>query len=678
MTALPRRVLAFALVVASAMPAFAGPKMDLERIKPVPADEPIPIVDFFRAPLLIGAHMNPSGTRISALVTAAEDQHSLLVYDTRTQKFSLVVGSSDQDVYSSHWLTDDRLLYSVTFRKQYDLGLFAADLTRGVDAYPLLQYAGASVVCVPDADRVHPLVWMRHQLERPGEGGVAVLNTNNLNGQMVKLYSSDTRAGDVSLVRRQNEQAILSSFPLVPEGLAMSYRADVTDKLAFATSMINGVEMLWRLEGERWVKCPVDLDEIEILGSGNKPGELLVGGPHQPGIKPRAVQLLNAATGELGEVLLQDEGYDFSGWVIRDPETREIIGLRVDRNGPHNVWFTQEQKALQQVLNARFGGDGQVIEIVSRSRTGNKFVIRRYSDRQPDIYDWVDLDSKQAGLIKHSRPWIATERMRPMQIFKYKTRDGHRMDAYLTLPAGASKENPVPMVVLPHGGPWVRDSWGFNPEAQFLASRGYAVLQPNYRGSTGYDWMFPRADRYEFVKMYEDVADATSAALRTKLIDESRIAIVGGSFGGHLALTGVTSEPSRYRCAVGINGVYDWADMIREQKYDQYSSGAYGYLRRWIGDPKEHREKYDRFSSLRRVSEIRVPVLVIHAKEDHRVAVGQGRDLVSALARHKVPHETLFLSGEGHGVAHLEKRVEMYERIETFLARHLKGAAGTR
>ena len=120
----------------------------------------------------------------------------------------------------------------------------------------------------------------------------------------------------------------------------------------------------------------------------------------------------------------------------------------------------------------------------------NIFLVATYSDRQPVRYSWVDLDKHTGGLIKDSMPWIDPKRMRPESAIKFKTRDGRELDAYLTLPAGASKKNPPPLVVVPHGGPWLRENWGFDREAQFLASRGYAVLKPNYRGSYGYDWMF--------------------------------------------------------------------------------------------------------------------------------------------------------------------------------------------
>jgi dipeptidyl aminopeptidase/acylaminoacyl peptidase len=229
---------------------------------------------------------------------------------------------------------------------------------------------------------------------------------------------------------------------------------------------------------------------------------------------------------------------------------------------------------------------------------------------------------------------------------------------------------------LPHGGPWVRDSWGFHArnEAQFLASRGYAVLQPNYRGSEGYDWMFPPEDRWDFRKMHDDVTDATKAMIASKLIDGSRVAIMGASFGGYLAISGVVNEPELYRCAVTIAGVFDWADMIKDRKYDQFDNPSYGRFLRKLGDPAREPEKFDGISPSRHVDRIRVPVFVSHGRDDPIADISQSKHLVSELEKYHVPYESLLVSEEGHGMGHLKNEVELYTRIEAFLGKYLAPA----
>ncbi|MFA5263620.1 MAG: alpha/beta fold hydrolase, partial [Opitutaceae bacterium] len=363
------------------------------------------------------------------------------------------------------------------------------------------------------------------------------------------------------------------------------------------------------------------------------------------------------------------QAYDFNGWLYRSPATQQIMGAMINRDGPRMIWFNEDYKNFQKLLDGMF--PGVIVRIIGSDEAQKIFLIATFSDRQPVIYSWVDLEKRTGGLIKKSAPWIDPQRMQPMHIVKFKTRDGRRLDSYLTLPAGASKKNPPPLVVLPHGGPWARDNWGYDNEAQFLASRGYAVLQPNYRGSTGCNWMFPEKDEWDFRKMHDDVTDATKFMIASGLIDSGRIAIMGASFGGYLAVSGVVNEPSLYRCAVTIAGVFDWEQQIKNEKYDQFDSPSYGRMMRKLGDAKKQPEKFDAISPGRHADQIRVPVFVSGGKDDRTVEIEQSKTLISALKKYHVPHETLLVREEGHGMSHLENRVELYTRIEAFLAKNM-------
>jgi len=659
--------------------ASAAESLDLKRITPVPANEPIPVVDFFRPWMLQNPKLNPSGSHIAAIVTAAEDQHQLLVYGLETKKIEMAGAGGDRDIYQVYWLNDRRLVFELASRKLYGVGLLAADVGAIGDPYPLLQYYGTSLIAVPPKNRLRPLVWNRGSIDTDKDQGGAIINTDihSASATIVDLNSASERHWSTVMdVRDNNEKHISKRFPVPEPGLGWEYFADKDGQLEFAITSQNGLLALQHLAGDHWEKCPVDPEQIEIIGCGEQPGQLVVMGPRQEG-KPRALQFMDGPTGKLGEVLLQDDAYDFyvgfgDGWLYRDPITHAVVGAVFERNGPRVVWFTEEYRKLQKVLDSKF--PGLVVRIVSMNDAQTRFLVSTYSDRQPPIYSWVDLEKNTAGLFKSSAPWIDPQRMQPVNIIKFKTRDGRQLDAYLTLPVGASKKNPPPLVVLPHGGPWGRDGWSFDGEAQFLASRGYAVLKPNYRGSNGYNWMFPDGDKYDFRKMHDDVTDATKTMVASGLIDSKRIAIMGGSFGGYLAIAGVVNEPTLYRCAVTIAGVFDWEQQLKDKKFDQYDSPVYGYLKLRLGDPKKFPEKFDAISPGRHVDKIQVPVFVSAGKEDNTVEIEQSRSLISSLEKYHVPHETLIKGGEGHGMGHLDNRVELYTRIEAFLDKNLKSA----
>jgi dipeptidyl aminopeptidase/acylaminoacyl peptidase len=667
----------FAAALCPFAPLRAADSVDLTRLTPVPSDQQVPLADFFRPALLREPKLSRSGTQIAAIVTAGEDHHLLLVYDVKTQKYEVLGQRGDTDVNDVHWLDDKRLVYQLSTQKLYGIGLFAADTGDLSGTYPVLQYYGTSLISVPRADRLSPLVWNRtNGLQSPWmDLGAAIISTgrgSRAAGMDLSNASNETLWANIQPIRENNDLHIVDRYPVPEGGDTVGYIADKDGNLAFTETSLNGVLSLSRLEGRKWIRCPLDMDHWTVFGCGNRPGELIGRPPPREG-RPGPLVFLDGATGKVGDALVEDKGYDFDGWVYRDPLSGEIIGAAAQREGPHVIWFSEAYRKLQGTLDRSF--PGLVVRIIGMNEAQDFFLVAAFSDRQPAVYNWVDLKRHASGLFKQSAPWIDSKRMLPESIVRFKTRDGRQLDAYLTLPAGASPGHPAPLVVVPHGGPWARDNWGFDGEAQFLASRGYAVLKPNYRASPGYTWMFPEKDQWEFVKMSHDVTDATRALIASGLVDPGRVAIMGGSFGGYLAINGVVDEPSLYRCAVAISGVFDWEQLIRDRKYD-YSKFDWWYatLLRRLGDPRSETAKFDAMAPVRHIDRVRVPVFVTHGGYDPVADIGQSTRLISELKRNNVPYESYIVGSEGHGMLHLANRVEQYSRIEAFLAKNLAPA----
>lgn len=615
-----------------------------ERTTPVPAGEQIPLFDFFRPPLLDQPVVNRGGTRFAAFASNGRDRTVLLLHDLVTGKPQFLSGIGDKDIYSYAWLDDDHVLYAVSKEKFWADGFFVADARKLIDNYAVTNPPHFEIVGVPEENRMQPIVW-----DFDDEGPM------RLN------------------MHQSNYGGIRKRYPKPDDGLPMGYGADSVGELALGYTHRDGFQTVHAYLGDQWRKSPIDRDAITtFLGAGDKHHEVIALGPRQEG-KPRALQRLDVVTGEFGEVLAQDDKYEFAtGALYRHPVDGRVLGIHCQRRIPETIWFdpayAERQQAVKAALEKPF--PGTAITIIGSDRAEKRFMVRTASDRAPAIYHMVDFEKGSVSTIQSSRPWIEPARMRPMQMINVKTRDGITLDAYLTLPEGASKQNPPPLVVLPHGGPWWRDMWGWHPEVQFLASRGYAVLQPNFRGSLDYQWRTPDDDRFDFLKMHQDVTDATQAMIRSKLIDPDRIAIMGTSFGAYLGLCGVSSEPDLYRCAVTLSGVFDWEQVISEYHRDG-NFYQYHYMRRKLGKPEDQPEKYAQISPVRHVSRIKVPVYVGHGGDDQIAQITQATRLINELEKHKVPFEKRIERSEGHGMAYTQNSVELYTEIEVFLAKHL-------
>lgn len=649
----------------------AGAAIDLQRTTPVPATETIPVMDFFRMPLIADPVLNPAGTHLAATIAAGEDNTSVMVYNLTTQHVETLGSNVDRDVFGARWLGDQRIVYQMAVRKVGSSGLYATQAGALSSAYPLVQFVGASLVSIPRKERHRPLVQLAPgSMNTDKFGAVAIIDTDLRTGSILDL-TRWVGGQQLEETRENNERHIAKRLPTLatPTRFALRYFADREGRLAYGTTSTDGVFNLHQFVGGKWEVCPQDLDEMNFYGAGNNPGEIVALAARQDG-KPRPLQLIEAATGKPVQELLRDAAYDFNGWLYYDPATNAVVGGIFNRARPEPVWFTDGYRELQKAVDQLF--PGMMVRIIGGDEGGKVVLLSTSSDRQPETFSWVDLEKKSAGLIKNSRPWIDPKRMLPMGMVKFKTRDGRKLDAYLTLPAGATKQNPPPLVVLPHQEIEMRDTWGFHPTVQFLASRGYAVLQPNYRGSPGYGWMFPTADEWDFRKMREDVTDATKTLAASGLIDRTRIAIMGTSFGGHLALAGVAYEPDLYRCAVAISPVCDWARLIEEQRYSKYQDATYSRLARKLGEPKNQPEKFDGISPLRHAGSIRSPVLVTYGEYDPAVVIAQAKDFVSAVRRNQTAAEAISFTNESMGVRHLGHQVELYTRIEAFLKEHLR------
>lgn len=258
-----------------------------------------------------------------------------------------------------------------------------------------------------------------------------------------------------------------------------------------------------------------------------------------------------------------------------------------------------------------------------------------------------------------------------MKPVKYTSRDGLVIHGYLTLPKGVAAKN-LPVVVNPHGGPWYRDSWRFNPEVQLLANRGYAVFQPNFRGSTGYGRKFWEASFKQWGRaMQDDVTDGVRWLVKEGIADPKRVAIYGGSYGGYTTLAGIAFTPDLYAAAVdyvGVSSIFSWM-----KAFPPYWKPYLEMVYEMVGDPEKDAELLRSVSPLFHVERIKTPLLVAQGARDPRVPKAESDQFVDAMRKRGVEVEYIVKDNEGHGFNNEENRFEFYEAMERFLAKHLKG-----
>lgn len=383
---------------------------------------------------------------------------------------------------------------------------------------------------------------------------------------------------------------------------------------------------------------------------------------------PNVILAYDVANGEETRVLADKEMSPAT--IIRKPGTNIPIGAMFIDGKPKATFFdaSSPETRLYRDLEAAFPGERPYI--TSATKDGKLYLVRTYSDRNPGDYYIFDPIAMKADHVVSQADWIDPDAMAPMKAIQFTARDGLPIKGYLTLPKGASGKN-MPMVVLPHGGPFdVSDDWDYVREVQLLASAGYAVLQPNYRGSgeRGREFEHRGATQWGGT-MQDDVSDATRWAIQQGIADPSKICIYGASYGAYAALEGVAKEPALYKCAAGYVGVYDLQQLHGEE------TGKHGAIRTWANDwIGSDMGVLAAHSPTRQADKIKVPVFLAAGREDPRAPVSHTERMEKALKQAGVPVETLYYDGEGHGFYKPEHRREFYTRLLAFLSRSLGGA----
>ena len=375
---------------------------------------------------------------------------------------------------------------------------------------------------------------------------------------------------------------------------------------------------------------------------------------------------LDLLTEEL-DILAEDPDYDVSD-VLVHPDTREVQAAAFTR--ARTEWMVLD-KAIREDFAAIAKLHPGDFAVVSRDRADENWLVAFSADDGPGSYYAYDRDEKLGTHLFDDRPELKEYTLAPMEPVSFEARDGLKIYGYLTVPPALGREN-LPMVLNVHGGPWARDLWGYDPEAQWLANRGYACLQVNYRGSTGYGKRLLNAGNREWgAKMHDDLVAAVGWAVEEGIADPERVAIYGGSYGGYAALVGATFTPDLFRCAVDIVGPSNLITLIKS--IPPYWKPLIAVFHERVGNPETEKEFLESRSPLLRVDQIKIPLLIAQGANDPRVKQAEAEQIVAAMEEKGIEHEYLLFPDEGHGFAKPENRLKFYAAAERFLAKHLGG-----
>lgn len=622
-----------------------------------PARENIPPESFFRGPDVMHARLSPDGKSVAALSYDDAGVSHLVLRKLGDPQVQVLRGSDKLRLHSFTWLNDERLLVQSAQRRIYVDGLYVVPRADLGGIKPLHVGHNLAIVGRPRARPKNVLLWVRRSQDES-----KIVN-------QIDLFETNSEKNvwtPTSPIDRVNRFEI--PYPELSEGDVLGYESDVEGELALSYAYLQGRVQAFLFDAKKrtWRSLRLDAEQTTILAIESDHDHLWLS-EHTPaaGFQVRRYSIL---TGERGPALATDPRYNpGEGTAYFSRREGTLVGVSYEQRRVRNVWFHPKFAALQAEVDRNLRDTDN--RLVSMDDAEEVFLFYCTSDRQPGAYFVLDTKRGQLAPVAHSAPWLARTDFPPTHAIKFTTRDNVQLDGYLTLPRGASAHNKVPLVVLCHGGPESRDSWEFDAETQFLVSRGYAVLRPNYRGSSGFIPSLGHDCAFNYRQMHDDVTDATRTFRQLDAIDRRRVAIMGASFGGFLAVAGAAFENDLYVCAITHAGVFDWETLIKEAKWSGLP-GEYQMMTDKLGKPGANRAQFDQISPLASADRIKVPIFTAHGREDNVVGIEQSWKLVRALKKNRVPVETFFPDFELHGFS-APNRVKFYTAVERFLAKNL-------
>lgn len=598
----------------------------------------IELRDFFRNPSQNNLNLSPNG-KLLAWLAPYKNRMNIHLMEIGKEEVTRLTHVEDRDISGYFWASDDRILYVRDFGGDENFHVFGVNID-GTNNQDLTPFDDVKATFIDDLrdDENHILISLNKRIPE-------IFDPYRLNIHTGVLEMVAENPGNITAWIADHEGKIRVAIATDGVNSSLLYRAteQATFNVVMTTNFRQYVNPLF-----------FTFDNKHVYAASNI------------GRDKSAIVKFDIEQGKELELIHEHPDVDIESMSYsRKRKVLTAISYTTWKRERH--FLDETTKKMFEHLESQLSGYDFGISSASKDET--KFLVRTYSDRSLGAYYYYDRETERLDKLVEVSPWLNEEELAEMKPIRYQSRDGLTINGYLTLPIGGDQKN-LPIVVNPHGGPWARDNWGFNPEAQFLANRGYGVLQMNFRGSTGYGRSFwEQSFRQWGLKMQDDITDGVQWLIDEGIADSKRIAIYGGSYGGYATLAGVTFTPDLYACAVdyvGVSNLFTFMDTI-----PPYWAPYLAMLKEMVGDPDipEHYATMKATSPVFHVDQIKVPLMVVQGAKDPRVKQSESDQMVAALRKRGVDVEYILKENEGHGFRNEENRFEFYEAMERFLGR---------
>jgi dipeptidyl aminopeptidase/acylaminoacyl peptidase len=551
-----------------------------------------------------------------------------------------LTGETARDINVYSWKGSDRILYVKDFGGDENFHVVSVDVKTG------------KVSDLTPGDKVRAEILD----ELPDDPNHILVTHNRRNAEVFDVYRIDLRSGKETLVAKN-------------PGDIVGWKTDHAGRVRVATRT-DGLKtmLLYRADETAEFTPIITTDyktEVDVAAftADNKRLYAI----SNRGRDKKALVTIDPSRADQEQLVFLHPDVDLGGatWSrLRKKITNaSYVTTRIERR-----FFDAATEGIYQRIAAKV--PGMEITLQSATKAENKFIVAASNDRTPGTRYIYDLKTDSLSVLAEINPKIPAADMAPQKPISYRSRDGLTINGYLTLPVGREPKD-LPCVVNPHGGPWARDVWGYNPEVQFLANRGYCVLQLNFRGSTGYGRQFWEASFGQWgLKMQDDITDGVQWLIQQGVADAKRVGIYGASYGGYATLAGVTFTPDLYAAAVnyvGVSNLFTFMNTI-----PPYWRPELPKFYEMVGDPEKDKERMTRTSPALNADKIKTPLMVVQGARDPRVNKAESDQMVLALQKRGVDVPYIVKDNEGHGFRNEENQYEFYGAMESFLGKHLK------